>query len=138
MKSWRHLTTNPEAIASAFGEIDPCLNQVEILNLEMPQPISYLNLTLSLNDYPVNPPIRWTSNNNNAVSLTLRCTDVSSFSLKRLAGATTASCEIREATNASSKYGFHLLGEGIEIAFQCDWISVLSITPYSKDRSKRA
>ena len=113
----------------------PSLSDIEIINIEMPAPVTWINLTLALNDYPASPPPKWAREKNNAVALRLQCLDVASFLSKRRAGSEIVSCQIHELSDAATKYELHIHGDGIEITFQCNWIRIDRITPYLRDKS---
>ena len=91
---WRELTINPEAIASSFGDSDPSLRDVRLINTDLSEDGPTLKLSLALNDYPSHPPIRWKRETSNAVVIQLQCMGITDLSLNRRAGDSRVSCDI--------------------------------------------
>jgi hypothetical protein len=130
LSGWRELTTNPEAIASAFGETDPSLDDVRLMKAELSEDGPTLNLSLALNDYPRNPPARWKREANNAVSIQLQCMGLVSLSFSRHSGDSRVSCEIGKSEGGSLQ--IRITGGATEALVQCDFIRINHVTPYLK------
>jgi hypothetical protein len=130
---WRQFTTNPEAIASAFGEADPSLNDVRLTKAELSEDGPTLNLSLALNDYPANPPSRWKREANNAVSIQLQCMDLIGLTLSRLSGDSRVTCEISKGECVPLQIS--IKGAATEALVQCSFIRINHVTPYLKDCS---
>ena len=127
---------NPEAIASAFGEVDPSLSDVRLTKAELSEGGPTLNLSLALNDYPANPPIRRKREANNAVSIQLQCMGLVGLSLSRLSGDSTVSCEISKGESVPLQ--IRIKGTATEALVQCGFIRISHVTPYLKDLSQDA
>lgn len=130
---WRTFTSNPEAIASTFGNSDPSLIGVRLIKFELLEEGPTLNLHLALNDYPSRPPTRWASKGMNAVSLALQCFDLLHLRAEKTSAISLVSCEISRVEDGALK--IHISGPGTEISICCDFIRVNHLTPYLKDRT---
>jgi hypothetical protein len=130
-RTWREFTVNPEAITSAFSEVDPSLNDVRLISAELSEDGPTLYLTLALNDYPANPPGRWKRGTSNAVSIQLQCLGLISLSLNRLSGDSTISCEIGKV--ADDALQIQIAGCATNGLVHCSFIRINHITPYFRD-----
>lgn len=127
---WRNFTTNPEAIASTFGEADPSLEDIRLMRLELSEDGPTLNLSLALNDYPSNPPVRWKRGSNDSVTIQLQCLDLVNLSLSRSSGDSVISCKIGRGKAASVQ--IFITGKAIEASIQCNFVRINHVAPYLK------
>jgi len=82
MNDWTNLIQDARPISLFFKNHAPDLSRLEVHEIRMVDRVGAIYLTFSLNDWPEDPPVKWTVRRSNALQVTLMLVDVSEVELK--------------------------------------------------------
>lgn len=125
--SWLTLAENPEAASSLFDP-PPSLQDVEIFTFKIDRDGPTSEFPIALNEYPPSPPLKWRTQEANAVTMTLQLLALGDIEVK--GWSTTNRAEIQITRIDAEQLGIVAKGANFTIRATFGFLRIAGFSPY--------
>ncbi len=131
--SWVDYLDNPEGLRAVFGRELPTLASVELNKIALDWQSIHVLIDLELDDFPVNPPIKWQKNGYNKVCLSLHAFELASVSIEGWSPNFRCGLQI-------SSFGPHIhiktVGGKIKVELVAKWLRIAEMRAYLRSEDE--
>jgi len=125
--SWLEFAENPEAASSLFDP-PPSLQNVEVFTFKIDRDGPAAELTIALNEYPSSPPLKWRTQQANAVTMTLQLLALGDVEVK--GWSTTNRAEMQIARVNAEQLEIVAKGTNFTIRATFGFLRIIGFSPY--------
>lgn len=131
--TWLSLVERAKAIQAIFGDLDPRLEGVRLLEIDMRQDGPSIVLTIDLSDYPESPPRKWLEAKYNTVQMKLSLDSVSTVALEGWGTDNVGDIALRREDDGAITVTFE--SDHSQFSVRCGFVFVDAISAY-RDEAK--